>query len=110
MRFLLISFLLSTSFSFGQLISGTLMEERRPILDKPAYIIEGRVNGWVKYELAVDRKGKVTSARLVETNLKDTPAKIDTKNYVKTFRFKPGNYYPKFNHVIVKITMMSGRD
>jgi len=86
------------------------MEERRPILDKPAYIIEGRVDGWVKYELAVDRKGKVTSARLVETNLKDTPAKIDTKNYVKTFRFKPGSYYPKFNHVVVKITMMAGRD
>lgn len=110
MRFLLISFLLSSSFSFGQLISGTLMDENRPILERPAYIVEGMANGYVKYELAVDRMGKVTSARQVESNLKSTPAKFQLKNYVKTFKFKPGTYYPRFHHVIVKVTMMTRKN
>lgn len=109
MRFLIFFFLLSTSFSYGQLISGTLMDENRPVLNKPAYIIEGMANGYAKFELAVDRTGKVTSARQIETNLKSTPAKYQLKNYVKTISFKPGTYYPKFHHVVIKVTMMRAK-
>ncbi len=106
MRKLLFLFILISSSSFGQLISGTLVEEGRKVLNNPAFIIEGMANGYAKYELAVNREGKVTSARLVETNLKSTPATFTIKNYVKTFTFQPGTYYPKFHHVVVKITMM----
>lgn len=106
MRQLLFLFLLFSTTSFGQLISGDLIEEGRKVLNKPAFVIEGMANGYAKYELAVDREGKVTSARLVDTNLKSTPATFTIKNYVKTFTFQPGTYYPKFHHVIVKITML----
>ncbi len=106
MRKLLFLFLLLSSTSFGQLISGTLMDEGRKVLSDPPFIIEGMTDGYAKYELAVNREGKVTSAKLVETNLKSTPATYTIKNYVKTFTFQPGTYYPKFHHVVVKITMV----
>lgn len=110
MRAFLILSLLISNFTFGQLISGSLVDEGRKILNKPAYIVEGMANGWIKLELAVDRTGKVTSVRQVETNLKSTPARFEVKNYVKKFKFQPGTYYPKFHHVIVKITVMKGRE
>ncbi len=106
MRQLLFLFLLISTTSFGQLISGTLVEEGRKVLNKPAFIIEGMTNGYAKYELAVNREGKVTSTRLVDTNLKSTPATFTINNYVKTFTFQSGTYYPKFQHVIVKVAMM----
>jgi len=80
------------------------------MLTKPAYIVEGMANGWIKLELAVDRTGKVTSVRQVDTNIKSTPARFEVKKYVRTFKFQPGTYYPKFHHVIVKITVMKGRE
>ena len=106
MRNFLFLFLLISTCSYGQLISGPLMNDGRKILNEPAYTIQGMANGFAKYELAVDRNGKVTSAKLVDTNLKSTPAKYTIKNYVNTFTFQPGTYYPKFHHVIVKITMV----
>ncbi len=106
MRNLFILFLLVSSSSFGQLISGTLTNDGRKVLNQPSFVIKGMANGYAKYELAVDRNGKVTSAKLIDTNLKSTPAKYTIKNYVKTFTFQPGTYYPKFHHVVVKVTMM----
>ena len=110
MKNLVILFCLISSSSFGQLISGSLVDEGRLLLNKSAFIIEGMADGVVKIELAVDRTGKVTSARMVETNLKSTPAKYEIKNYVKTFTFEKGTHFPKFHHVVVKITMMKGRE
>ena len=110
MKNLVILFCLISSSSFGQLISGSLVDEGRLLMNKSAFIIEGMADGFVKIELAVDRTGKVTSARMVETNLKSTPAKYEIKNYVKTFTFEKGTHFPKFHHVVVKITMMKGRE
>ena len=106
MRKLLFLFLLISTSSFGQLISGTLVDEGRKVLNSPPFIIEGIANGYAKYELAVNREGKVTSARLVDSNLKSTPARYEITNYVKKFTFQGATYYPKFQHVIVKVTMM----
>lgn len=110
MKKLVILFCLISSSSFGQLISGSLVDEGRLLLNKSAFIIKGMADGFVKIELAVDRTGKVTSARMVETNLKSTPAKYELKNYVKTFTFEKGTHFPKFHHVVVKITMMKERE
>tara|TARA_R110002072_G_scaffold302097_2_gene483824 strand:- start:3864 stop:4196 length:333 start_codon:yes stop_codon:yes gene_type:complete len=110
MRYNLFFFLILSNLSFGQLISGNLLDEGRKLLDKPAFIIEGIADGWIKIELAVDRTGKVTSARQVDSNLKSTPARFEAKKHVRTFKFQPGTYYPKFHHVIVKITVLKGRE
>jgi len=110
MKNLVLLFCLISIHSFGQMISGSLVNEGRSVLNKPAFIIEGMADGFAKVELAVDRTGKVTSARMVETNLKSTPAKYEIKNYVKTFSFEKGNHFPKFHNVVVKITIMKGRE
>jgi len=64
------------------------------------------LNGYCTYELSVDRDGKVTNARLVDTNLKSTPAKYEVHNYVSEIKFEPGTYYPKFHYALVKITTL----
>lgn len=107
--FFLLLFVLLTSAVNAQLIEGALIDDGRKILSKPKYIVEGMKNGWAKYDLSVDIKGKVTAIKLVESNLKSTPATTIIRNHVKKFLFEPGTYYPKHHHVVVKITMIKGR-
>jgi hypothetical protein len=90
----------------AQMISGTLKDEGRKIVVNPGFVIEGMTNGYANYELAVNREGDVTSIRFIETNLKSTPAKFEIRNYVTGFKFEKGTHFPKFHHVIVKITMV----
>jgi len=99
-----LSFLFGSFGSFAQLIDGELMNEGRKLTGKHAFIIEATASGWAKYELAVNREGKVTSATLVETNLKSTPSKIKLRNHAMGYVFEKGTYYPKFHHVTVKIS------
>ncbi len=99
-------FIALSSSSFGQLISGTLLDEGRKLTSTPAYILEGTIDGWAKYELAVDREGNVTSTKLIDTDIKRTSAKIQLHNHAKTLKFQPGTYYPEFHHVIVKFTLV----
>ncbi|MFT5859789.1 MAG: hypothetical protein ACI865_001893 [Flavobacteriaceae bacterium] len=101
-----LSFFLASFVASAQLIDGDLMNEGRKMLGKHPFLIEATSSGWVKYELAVNREGKVTSATLVETNLKSTPTKIKLRNHAMGFVFEKGTYYPKFHHVVVKITSM----
>ncbi len=106
---ILFSLLLLSCTSYAQLISGPVVEAGRKITGSPSYIVEGMTDGWAKYELSVDINGKVTSVEMVETNLKSTPAKTMLRNHVKKYTFEPGTYYPKFHHVIVKVTMVKGK-
>ncbi len=99
-------FLLLTQIGYSQLIGGSVKQDGRTFAEKPAFIIEGNANGYAKFELAVDVNGNVTGVKLIETNLKSTPAKYRLRNYVKNIKFQPGRYYPKFHHAIVKITMI----
>ena len=106
MKVLVFFFLMISSLSHSQYIGGSAKDEGRKMIDSPSFLIEGFINGYVKYELAIDREGNVTGVRPLETDLKSTPARYELRNYVKTLKFEPGTYYPKFHHAIVKLTMM----
>ena len=97
-------FILVSSTSFGQVLSGGIVDEGRNMISDMPFVIESILDGYCIYQLSVDRKGKVTSARLVETNLKSTPAKYEIRNYTLKFKFTPGTHYPKFHHALVKVT------
>ncbi len=105
----LVFFLMLTASANAQLMEGKIIDDGRQILGEPTYIVEGMKNGWARYDLSVDIKGKVTGVRLVESTLKSTPATTIIRNHVKKFIFEPGTYYPKYHHVIVKITMIKGK-
>lgn len=104
----LVFFLILTSTVNAQLIEGAILNDGRKILGEPMYIVEGMKNGWAKYDLSIDIEGKVTGVKLVESNLKSTPATTIIRNHVKKFSFEPGTYYPKYHHVVVKISMIIG--
>ena len=106
MRSLLFIFLLISTTSHSQLISGDLKAEGRKVISETPFVIEGTIDGWAKYELAVDRKGNVTSAKIIETNLKRTSAKMQIRNYLMKMKFTPGTIYPHFHHAVVKITLV----
>jgi hypothetical protein len=103
-------FLLFSGASYSQMLRGSLMDEGRTILGTPEYTIDGISDGYADYELAVNREGDVTSARLIESSLRSTPAKYEIRNHVVKFKFEKGTYYPEFHHVVVKITMIDGSD
>ena len=95
-----------TSCAYGQILSGDLKDEGRKLVTETNFIVEGRVNGYAKYELAVNREGKVTGAKLLETDIKSTPSMVDLRNYVVTLKFEKGTYYPQFHHAVVKFTVV----
>ncbi|MDX2360794.1 MAG: hypothetical protein QNK23_08300 [Crocinitomicaceae bacterium] len=106
MRNLIFLFLLISPVSFSQIISGPVKDEGRKMVTVTDYTIAGMVDGYAIYELAVDREGNVTSARLLETDLKSTPAKHKMQNHVMKLIFQKGTYFPKFHHAVVKFTMI----
>lgn len=95
-----------SSFSFGQLISGTLVDEGRKMVSTSDFKVIDNNEGVLFYELAVNRKGIVTSARLLAegTTVVSTPTRIKVRNYLMTLKFEEGTYYPEFHHVTVKVT------
>lgn len=96
-----------TSSLNGQILDGTVVEQGRKLLtEDPQYSHTGNVNGWAVFELAVDAMGNVTSIRLDDTNIKSTPARFELRNYLTRFKFEGATYYPKFQHVRVKLTMV----
>lgn len=103
---LLISFFAFTSSA--QLMSGDLVDEGRKLLTETNFTMMGSKQGEIVYELAVDRKGNVTSERLIEkeTTVVSTPLRYGAKNYLRSFKFEEGTYFPEFHHVIVKITVV----
>lgn len=104
----LVFFLVVSASANAQLMDGAIIDDGRAILGEPKYIVEGMKNGWAKYDLSVDIKGNVTGVKLIESNLKSTPATTIIRNHVKKFTFAAGTYYPKYHHVLVKITMIEG--
>lgn len=103
-KLILGAFLFFSSMSFGQIISGEIVDEGRKMISETSFVVEGMADGFAIYEVAVNRNGKVTSAKLVESNLKNTPAKYEIRNYITRIKFAPGTIYPKFHHAKVKIT------
>ncbi len=105
-NFLSLIFIVISFASLAQLISGEIVDDSRKMTNKHPFLVEATAAGWAKYELAVNLKGNVTSARLIETSLKSTPSKMRLRNHAMGYTFEPGNHFPKFHHVIVKISSM----
>jgi len=106
MRFLLILLLTLSFQSNAQLVSGTLIQEGRKEAEKISFIQESHVNGFMIYELSVDREGNVTGMKLIESSTNSTPAKVKVRNYLSTLKFEKGTHYPKFHDVRIKITLV----
>lgn len=99
-------FALLSGSSYGQFMSGSLLDEGRKMTSDSKFIVEGMKSGTAQFELSVDREGKVTGVRMLESNLKSTPAEFELKKYMHTFIFEKGTHYPKFHHVVVKMTVV----
>lgn len=111
MRSILIACLiLISTHSYSQLISGDAKNEGRIIVSETPFVIAGTIDGWAKSELAIDRKGNVTSAKILETNLTRTSAKLQIRNYLMKMKFTEGTIYPRFHHGVVKVTLVKSND
>jgi hypothetical protein len=107
MKLVLVSlFLVFSSYSFSQLISGTLIDEGRKMTSVSTFKLIDNNEGIAFYQLAVNRKGEVTSATLLSagTTIVSTPTRMKMRNYLMTLKFEEGMYRPEFHHVKVKIT------
>ncbi len=107
MKLVLVSlFLVFSSYSFSQLISGDLIDEGRKMITVSTFKLIDNNEGIAFYQLAVNRKGEVTSATLLSagTTIVSTPTRMKMRNYLMTLKFEEGMYYPEFHHVKVKIT------
>ena len=93
--------------SFAQLMDGSLLDEGRKMISKSDFTIYDSNEGVLYYTLAVDRKGKVTSATLLAdgTTVTFTPTRIKARNYLMLLQFEEGTHYPQFHHVRVKVTV-----
>lgn len=92
--------------SFSQLLDGDLIDEGRRMISSSDFILYDVNEGVLFYELAVDRKGKVTSARLLSegSTITSTPTRMKARNYLVTLTFEAGTHYPAFHHVRVRVT------
>ncbi len=89
----------------GQLLSGEIMDVQRKMTSTSNFTITSYYEGYVVYEISVDNLGKVNSERFIaeKSTVKSTPANIAAKNLLKSLTFEPGDGYPKYHHVLVKV-------
>lgn len=102
---LLSLFLFSFTQTEAQLLSGQLLEENRKLLTQTDFTIYGDYTGHIVYELSVDRKGKVTSERLIpeQSTIKSTPANIQARKFLNSLVFQEGTHFPANQHVIIRV-------
>ena len=108
MKYFLTLLLLGAFTSFGQMLSGDLKDSGRKKVSDTPYVLESHTSGFVTYEITVNNEGNVTAARLVgkKTTVRSTPARMKTRDHVMKFKFEKGNHYPKFQTVVIKITLV----
>jgi len=104
-----ITFVLFSILANAQLLSGSLVDEGRKMTSNSTFVIEDSHEGAAVFELAVDREGKVTSAKLISdgTTVVSTPARIKARSHVMGYTFTPGTHFPQFQHVRVKVTLVA---
>ena len=104
--FVVLLFIGFSTFSYSQLLDGTLMDEARKMISVSSFKLIDNNEGVAFYQLAVNRKGEVTSATLLSagTTIVSTPTRMKIRNYLMTLKFEEGMYYPEFHHVRVKMT------
>lgn len=88
----------------AQVQSGTLVDSGRKLLSTSTFTIESTTTGTVIVELAVNRKGEVTGAKVIAdgTSVTSTPAVMKAQNAAKKLKFTAGTHYAEFEHVRVK--------
>ena len=93
---------------FSQIISGDIYNSGRRIMTETNFIINSVKNGEIVFDISVDVYGKVTSAVIdkSKSTITSTPLIMDAKNLVNTFKFEPGNGFPKFHHGLVRINFI----
>ncbi|WP_343605797.1 hypothetical protein [Fluviicola sp.] len=99
--------LFSYSYADSQVISGTLVDSGRKLLNtEEKFTISSTVSGTVVVELAVNREGKVTGTKILgdESTIKSTPSRMKAENAAKKLTFTAGTRYAPFEHVKVKYT------
>ena len=101
-------FVLMCTFSNAQLLDGDIVTEGRKMVGTSNFKVVDPCEGAMYFELSVNRKGEVTSAKYLkeETNYFSTPAKIKVRNYLMKLKFQEGTHYPEFHHVRVKVTFI----
>lgn len=105
MRALLIILLCSSSLAYGQILSGAIKDEGRKLLTPTDFNYAGRADGFAILELAVDREGNVMSTRLIDTDIKSTPAMYELKKEIMQLKFEKGTYYPQAHHAQIRFTI-----
>jgi hypothetical protein len=90
----------------AQVQSGTLVESGRKQIGTASFTINGSVSGTVIIELAVNRLGEVTGAKVIPdgTTITSTPSVMKAQNASKKLKFTPGTHFAEFEHVRVKYT------
>ena len=90
------------------MLSGSLVDEGRKLLTTTDFTFKDLNTGTVTFELSINRQGKVTSAKVIdsETNISSTPSRVKVRNYLMGWNFQEGTYFPEFHHVKVKITVI----
>lgn len=87
----------------AQLQSGTAVESGRVITNTTDFVIYDKKEGSVTVEVAINREGKVTAAKVVDAeNIKSTPSLMLAQNAAKKLEFTAGTYFAKFEHARVK--------
>lgn len=104
---LILLFLLMTSWSFSQMISGDLKDEGRKLLTQYEFVQKGKKSGYMNVNLAVDREGNVTSAKTVKSTFTSTVTDMRVRQSLMKLKFEKGTHFPKFHHVVVKVTLVA---
>ncbi|MCO5259388.1 MAG: hypothetical protein M9916_04530 [Crocinitomicaceae bacterium] len=105
--FLILTFWTISLVSFSQLVDGELVKEGRKLAVPSDFTMYESTSGDVFYRIAVDRTGKVTSAKLIGDKSVKVSIPLDVRiyNYLMDLKFEPGNHFPKFHDCEVKITL-----
>ncbi len=94
----------------AQIVGGTLPHEGRKMVTQSDFTLPSSREGYAVYQLAVNREGNVTGAKLMGTDLKSTPLQMKIRDHLMEYKFQPGTYYPKHHHVDIKITLVPKRE
>ncbi len=106
-KLLLITLLISiASIARSQVISGSAVLSGRVRTDSTSLIIYDKHEGVVYVDVAIDRTGVVTGARIhgEGTDINSEQSMIRAVVLAKQLTFTPGTYYAKFEHALVKFT------
>ena len=105
--FLIFAIFYSQHF-FSQIISGDIYNTGRRLLTETNFSINSIKKGEVVFDISVDIYGKVTSAVIdkSKSTITSTPMIMDAKNLVSSYKFEPGNGFPKFHHGLVRINFI----